>query len=275
MLQIKPDLRSYSRASYLRELHGDSEGAIVAMKMAADAGMTGEENRAWVLYNLGNLYLQTGRTDTASFIYHGILDERPGYAYALSGLARIEIIRQNYSKAIEYLEKASLNLDDHSFPEQLAGLYHALNNKREEEKLVRLILSEFAEHKKRGWIIDLEYAVFCLNHNINLKEALNSAGREYQRRPDNIQVIDTYAWALYKNGKLRQSSEIIKKALESDYRNPLIYYHAGLINLSLNNNRQAVKNLEAALAQNLAVHLSCYKDALEKLREVKELAILK
>ena len=51
MLGIRPDLRSYSRASYLREIHGDTRGAIAAMRMACDAGMDGQEGRVWALYN--------------------------------------------------------------------------------------------------------------------------------------------------------------------------------------------------------------------------------
>lgn len=38
MVSIRPDLRSYSRISYLREIHGDYPGAIEAMKMAVEAG---------------------------------------------------------------------------------------------------------------------------------------------------------------------------------------------------------------------------------------------
>jgi hypothetical protein len=34
MISIRPDIRSYSRASYLREIHGDYPGAIDAMKLA-------------------------------------------------------------------------------------------------------------------------------------------------------------------------------------------------------------------------------------------------
>lgn len=41
MLSIRPDIRSYSRASYLREIYGDYPGAIEAMRMAVDAGYPG------------------------------------------------------------------------------------------------------------------------------------------------------------------------------------------------------------------------------------------
>ncbi len=275
MLKLKPDLRSYSRASYLREIHGDITGAIDAMRMASDAGVYGQENRAWVLYNLGNLYLQTGKVDTAAFIYKGILQERPGYAYALSGIAKIMIVKGNYTKAIEYLQNASKNLDDHSFIEQLADIYLALGNKSEEQKLNQIVFKEFDEHENGGWNVDREYAAFCLDHIINLKEALSRAEKEYQRRPANIDAIDTYAWALFKNGKLNEASETISKALNFNSSNALIHYHAGVINLSIGKNDEAVKNLELSLKENLSSYVLFYKDAKEKLLSLKQIALLK
>ncbi|MEP6582749.1 MAG: hypothetical protein ABJA90_00720, partial [Ginsengibacter sp.] len=41
MVSIRPDIRSYARISYLREIHGDYPGAIEAMKLAVDAGGAG------------------------------------------------------------------------------------------------------------------------------------------------------------------------------------------------------------------------------------------
>ena len=38
MVDLKPDLASYARVSYLRELNGDVAGAIDAMKQAVEAG---------------------------------------------------------------------------------------------------------------------------------------------------------------------------------------------------------------------------------------------
>ena len=60
MLDVKPNLTSYSRASYYRELSGDTVGAIEAMRLAASAGGA-PENTAYVQVLLGDLELQRGR----------------------------------------------------------------------------------------------------------------------------------------------------------------------------------------------------------------------
>lgn len=275
MLSVKPDLRSYSRASYLRELNGELEAAIDAMRMAADAGVTGHENRAWVLYNLANLYLQSGKVDTAEFIYNGILEERPGYAYAFSGLAKVMIVRNDYSRAIEYLKNANEYLDDHSFFERLADIYLATGNREEEQKLISTVMKEFDEHEKAGWNVNLEYAAFNLNHNLNLGESLLRVEKEYKRRPGNIEVIDTYSWALYKNGKVNEALKMIEKVFYTNSKNPLYFYHAGVIFKAADKNEQAAAYFESALNENLAKNVLFYKDAKARLSELKSVAFLR
>src|SRR5580658_3523052 len=80
MVSIRPDLKSYSRISYLREIHGDYPGAIEAMKMAVSAGYPGSEECEWTRIQLGHLYECTGDLKRAEMHYTIALDERPDYA---------------------------------------------------------------------------------------------------------------------------------------------------------------------------------------------------
>ncbi len=70
MLDVKPNLTSYSRASYYRELSGDTAGAIEAMRLAVSAGGA-PENTAYVQVLLGDLELQRGRIGSARQAYVG------------------------------------------------------------------------------------------------------------------------------------------------------------------------------------------------------------
>ncbi len=245
------------------------------MRMAADAGAYSQENRAWALYNLGNLYLHRGKIDTAAFIYNGILEERPGYAFALSGLAKVMVGKGEYLKAVEYLEHAYLSLDDHSFAEQLADIFLTVRNKNKEQKYIQMVLNEFREQENAGWNVDREYSEFCLNHNVNLQESLKRAAREFRRRPENIDVIDAYAWALYKNGKVKEAAEIIPEAFKTNTANAIIYYRAGVINSAAGKKVEAVKNLERALSENLASYILYYKDAENLLLSLKDIALIR
>jgi tetratricopeptide (TPR) repeat protein len=250
MMNARPDLRSYARASYLRELHGDRIGAIYAMKLAADAGASGEENREWALFNFGNIYLNWGKLDTAEFIYKGILEERPNYAYAMSGLAMIEADRKNYPAAIEMLVKAAQILPEHIFVEQLADLYQAMGQKEGAAQMEKKALDAFALHEKDGCNVDREYAAFCLNHNINIPEAKTRAEKQYKMRPANIDALDTYAWALYKTDAASDAIPMIEQAMRMKTINPVLHYHAGMIYAKAGNKEKAISELRFALAEN-------------------------
>ncbi|MEI8133559.1 MAG: tetratricopeptide repeat protein [bacterium] len=229
MMNARPDLRSYARASYLRELHGDRTGAIESMKLAADAGAAGQENRAWALYNLGNIYLNWGKLDTAEYIFKGILEERPNYSFAMSGLAMIESAKGNYSQAIVWLVKASQVQPEHIFIEQLADMYQAMGQKDEAEQFEKKVLDAFELHRADGWSVDREYAVFCLNHNIHLSEAKSLAKKDYTARPNNIDALDTYAWALYKQSSANEALPLIEQALRMNSLSANVHFHAGMI----------------------------------------------
>lgn len=275
MLSLRPDLRSYSRASYLRELNGQIDGAIDAMKFAADAGAFGQEDRAWCLYNLANLFLYSGKVDTAKFIYNGILEERPSYAYAYAGLAKVMIIKKDFSKAIEYLNKASQIIPDHSFTELLADIFQMMNNKNAEEKLVQKVLEGFEQHESDGWNVDHERVVFSLNHNIDLKESLNLAKRDFEQRPNNIEAADTYAWALYKNHKYEQALNIIQNAMRLNSRNNFIDFHAGMIFASNGKDDEAINYLRKSISENILINKIFYDEAQSKLLSLEKSASIK
>ena len=250
MLGLRPDLRSYARAAYLRELHGDLHGAQHAMKMACDAGMVGQENRAWALYQLGKLYFNEGRLDTAEFIYKGIVQERPAYAHALSGLAQIMSSRGDYAGGVDLLKQIYRATPDHAFLEQLVEAYTVAGQKDEAQKMTQLVLESYAQHEQEGWQIDLEYARFCSNYELNLAEALQRAEREYRRRPGNIEVLETYAWALNQNGQPERAWPLMEQALRLKTPRALLYYRAGMIAKALHDTQHAQEYLARALAIN-------------------------
>src|SRR4051812_30484496 len=60
MVSVRPDIRSYSRVSYLREIYGDIPGSKQAIKLAIAAGYPGLEQTEWTRCVLGHLYESTG-----------------------------------------------------------------------------------------------------------------------------------------------------------------------------------------------------------------------
>ena len=129
MMSIRPDLRSYSRVSYLREIHGDYPGAIEAMKLAVDAGPPGDEATEWARIQLGKLYEISGDLKNAEMSYNISLQYRPGYAYAIAGLGRMATLAKEYNKAIAYYKQADSLVNDYSFKEDMADVYELAGQK--------------------------------------------------------------------------------------------------------------------------------------------------
>ncbi len=251
MMSARPDLRSYARASYQREIRGDRDGAISAMKLAADAGSFGEENREWALYQFANLFLQWGKLDTAKFIYNGILEERPNFGYALSGLAMVAADKNDYGTAIGNLVKAAQILPEHIFIEQLSDLYVAMGDTANAHIIEQKVLQAFDLHEKDGWNIAREYAMYCANHNIHLKDALAQAEVDFKSRPENIDALDTYAWLLFKNNRAVEAKPLIEKVLRFHSLNASLYFHAAMI-ANANNDKLATQTY---LTQALSTYL--------------------
>jgi hypothetical protein len=69
---------------------------------------------------------------------------------------------------------------------------------------------------------------FWLDHDRNLPEALTLATREYETRKD-IFTCDSFAWALFKNGRLQEAKTIIGEALRTGSKDTRINSHAETI----------------------------------------------
>jgi len=244
LLALRPDLRSYSRASYLRELHGDLPGAIIAMTSAADAGVWGSENRAWTLFNLGNLFLHMGKKDTAAYVYRGVLQERASYAFALSGLAEVEISRGNYDRAISLADSAFAAMNEHHFLEQAARVYQLLGNNNKEAELVERVLSDLEAHERHGWNIDLDYAALCAQHRTHLEEAMKRIQRDVQRRPDHTEVLEIYAWLTHLTGQSKSAVPLIERALRLNSLDIELHKRAEEIFRAAGENKRADRELQ-------------------------------
>jgi tetratricopeptide (TPR) repeat protein len=270
MVSVRPDIRSYSRISYLREIIGDYPGAIEAMRMALEAGYPGLEQTEWVRTYLGRLYEITGRLQTAEVYYQQALANRKNYAPALAGLGRIEKARENYSKAIQQYTEAANIMQDYACHHELALLYRLINEKVKSEKEFQTALDLLMKHKHPtseengiGHNIDRELALVYSSMNENDK-ALNSAIAEYQRRPDNIDVNETLAWAYYNSSDYANARIHILKALRTKSKNAGLWYKAGLIFKATQYEDLGNKYLVIALKTNPSLDISAFTDNTNK-----------
>jgi len=107
MLRLRAEnVPGLTRAAYLRELHGDLEGAIELMQRAYDAtAFQQAEDRAWLLTQVAHLYLLSGNAPQAERNTQAALEAFPDYHYALGMLAQVRTEQHRDDDAIALLQK--------------------------------------------------------------------------------------------------------------------------------------------------------------------------
>lgn len=220
MVSMRPDLRSYSRISYLRELHGDPKGAIEAMELAVSAGMPGYEQTAWCRVTLGELQETYGDLKAAEMQYLLVLQERPDYPFALAGLASVAQRQGDLEKSMEYLDKAIALIPEVGFYEQKSSLLAEMGDVAAAEALVPEIIGMIEEDLAGGHIMDLELASVQLELAKDYDAALAAARKAEQMRPENLEVQAMLARIHAAKGEMNQSTEYASKARRTGWMNP-------------------------------------------------------
>jgi tetratricopeptide (TPR) repeat protein len=249
MVDLRPDMSSYSRISYIRELHGDIEGALEMMQLAVNSGTPNAENTAWVRTQLANLYFNQGDLKQAELEYRLTLQNRPNYVYALAGLGRVRAAQGNLEEAIEDLNQAVSIMPLPEFVITLGDLYQASGQPDGAAQQYELVAAIEALYRANSVDMDMEIALFNADHDKDVLETVSLARQAYANRPS-IHAADALAWALYKSGNYEDAQIYIDEALKLSTKDPLKLFHAGMIARKLGEKGQAIQYLEEALAIN-------------------------
>ncbi len=231
MQTIKPSLESYARASYLREIYGDVNGAIEAMKLAVTAGLPGSEPQSWSRNILGDLYFNSNQIDKAESAYAENLILRPSYAPSMAGLAKVETKKKNFVRALALLDSANSIMPQASFEEQKADVYAAMGDTakaqaayKEVQKLL-IIDANTPQHT-----VSLELAKSFQKTN-QWDSAKKYANLEFAVRPKNIDVNNEMAWIAYNQNDFAKAKQYATTALSTGSKNPELLKRVALINL--------------------------------------------
>lgn len=270
MSSLRPGIASYARAAYLRELHGDTAGAIKAMELAASSGVAGDENRSWALYQLGQLYLGQNDIDAAEALFNGILDEHPGYAYAIGGLAQVNLQRGDYGEALSMFDRAYASLPGDAFLEGKLEVYTIMQHEEGIAQLSVQLERSLKDAEAMGENVRMEYADYLADQNRDLNTALELAEAEYNRRPGHLHALETYAWALHKMGRSDEAIPYIEQAMRLETGDAMVHFRAGHIYSAAGRLSEAKHNFEAAIEGHLHIEsISSAKEVKEQLQKMR------
>ena len=247
MVDTRPDLASYSRVAYARELLGDVRGAVVAMRAARKVAGT-PADVAWTSYHLGELAFNAGKLADAAVEYRRGAQSDPDFVANSAGLAKVAWARGEREVAIVRYERvvAMLPLPEHVIA--LGDAYAAIGDPTAASASYDLVRAERQLLNANGVNTDLELALFDADHG-HPAAALRAARAEWQRR-SSVHVADALAWALLANDRPEEAWTFARRALSLGTRNASFLFHAGMIRLALGDRDGARSFLADAIATN-------------------------
>jgi tetratricopeptide (TPR) repeat protein len=233
MMSLKPTPSGYARVSYARELLGERDGAIEAMELSAGAAGHSEP-AAWALTHLGNLHVGSGGLALGARHYRAALARVPGYAPALVGLGDVAQRQGDGPRAERLLRRALKRVDDPGASATLGDVLAEQGRSKEAERWYARALALETEFARFGGRNQIETALFDLDHDRNLADALERARIGLRSRPG-VEGLHTYAWALYKNGRCGEAVPYSNRALALAATDTGALYHRSLIERCLGN----------------------------------------
>ena len=257
MMGLKSDLASYGRRSGLKNLRGDSAGAIDDLRRAVASGQaTGQprESIAWAQWQLGAEHAAIGEHEAAEAQYLAALQSYPGYYRGLAGLAQVRVAQGRRDEAAELYGKALAVTPVPEYAAALGDLYTAMGRGAEAKRLYDLVEYIGQLNAVNKVIYNRELAYFYADHETKLDAALALARAEYEVRRD-VYGHDVLAWALYKSGRWQESLAPMEEALKLGTRDAKLFFHAGMIHRAAGNTVRAREYLARALATNPHFHV--------------------
>ncbi len=269
MVNRKPDFAAFSRVAYLRELHGDLEGAILAFEAALDAGSDSPENVAWAYVQSGNLSFALGSYREADKQYALALLRFPGYAGALAAQGRLAAANGDDQDAIRLLRAASERVPLAEYAINLGDVYMKLGKTQEANQQYAVVRAIDRLQSQNGVNTDLELSLFLSDRGLDPAGALTRARLAYAKRPS-VHAADALAWALYRNGDTAEAMKYATESLKLGSRESQKLYHAGIIAKANGDNAAAFTYLEEALRLNPNFSILATDDARAALEAVRK-----
>jgi tetratricopeptide (TPR) repeat protein len=240
MVDLRPDLQSYTRAAHVRWLTGDLNGASELMKLATTSSSPNDpEAGAWAYTRLALYQLQEGQTKEALQSCNAALSLQSDYAPALFVRGRMLLFAHAWADALSDLNQAvSLN----PLVEYEWTLADAL---RESGDNARAAILE-AQITSRGATEDPRtLSLYLATRHENIDLAVQLAAQELSNRQD-IFTHDAVAWSMRAAGRKQEARQHMAQALAEGTHDARLFFHAGVIAALNDENQQAIKWLARA-----------------------------
>ena len=198
MMDLRPDLSSWSRGAWLLWLTGDKTKATWLMEKAIKSGAPFAENSAWCRAKLAMMHFNDCALLPAQQVLEPVLKPSSDNPHVLLAAGKIAAANEDVSSAIRYFEAILKTGPNHDALVALGDLHAAGGDPKLAEEFYAKVEALHAAHLASGAHDHMQMAKFYADHDRNLVEALRMA--EQHKLTKNVIEADVLAWVYFKNG---------------------------------------------------------------------------
>lgn len=204
----EPPVVAYPRASHLRFLHGDLDGAIELARLALQHAPAGHADHAWLTGDLANLLVESGQAQAAIELLRSL---PPRTAQEHAWLARAMLAAGDSAAAASQWRTAHALVPMPEYALALWKLARDRGDAREQARYKRLLQGQARLDAVQGGLSNRDFIEF---HALDgkLARANELARAEWERRPD-IYSAAQLAWVLRAMRREGEAAELSRNAM--------------------------------------------------------------
>lgn len=270
MMDLRPDLSSWSRGAHLLWLTGKQSRAVLLMEQAIQSGGPYAENTAWCRARLAMMLFHDGALLPAAQALAPAIDAGSANLHLRLAAGRIAAAGGDFETAVMHYQKVLESGRNLEALIALGDIFAVRGDTFSAEKYYAEVEALHRSHRETGIHDHMEMARFYADHDRHLPEALKLIQEHGQS--GNPMEMDTMAWVYFKNGDQNKAIECIKSALKKARPDAELHYHAGRIAAAAGDRVSAENHLQQALGRNPNFSLIQGPLAAKALAELKDSA---
>lgn len=231
------------------ELTGQTAEARRILRRARDEAASRpdltSEQRAWYGLRLADLELRHGNLRSAATAIKEALREAPDDWRLILARARLEAAHGSWRKAARSAGDVIATVPSPDAFALLATAQRELGNVAEAEALDLALEGIVAG---RSGMIHRSWALTLLDRERSVDQVIALAAADTLVRRD-IHSLDLLAWALYRAGRSNDALPLARRAMAQGSSEPVLRYHAGMIELVAGDTTLARHHLSLALGR--------------------------
>ena len=223
----------------------DIDRAIAEAKKALDEDPKSQD----LTVQLALLYGEKSDTADATRLLQGLLKGTPADQEIYLEIAEVQARNKKFSEAEQTALKAEQLAhrpeEQQSAWTMLGGIYQTQKKYDEAERQFRKVLDA---NPNNAEVLN-NFGYMLADRGIRLDEATSMIQHALTVVPNNGAYLDSLGWAFYKQNKLAEAEEYLRKAVDREGRDPTILSHLADVYLKLGQNERAAGLFERSLAE--------------------------